>query len=149
MRETEFIKVFTDATARGNPGHSGMGIVILDSDDEIIKEYHQYIGVITNNQAEYSAIVKSLELIKELDTTYNRIDFYSDSELMVKQLTGRYKIKDENLKILAHKFLAGIKILDKAYTITHILRSKNKLADVLANKATDDFLQSKKSSLIK
>ncbi|CAN5467670.1 hypothetical protein BH10BAC5_BH10BAC5_12150 [soil metagenome] len=138
---SDHIKVFTDATARGNPGHSGMGIVIMNADDTIIAEHKEYIGIITNNQAEYSALIKSIELIKKLELDFNKIEFYSDSELMVKQLTGKYKIKDEKLKILAAKFLTGIRSINKNYTLTHILRSSNKLADILANKATDEFLR--------
>ena len=143
MERTEYIKVFTDATARGNPGHSGMGIVIMDPDDNVIYEYNQYIGIITNNQAEYSAIIKSIDLIKNLKSEFKRIQFFSDSELMVKQLTGRYKIKDAKLKGLAELFLSGVRSLQKDYTITHVFRADNKLADVLANKATDEYLQSK------
>ncbi len=149
MEKADFIKVFTDATARGNPGHSGMGIVILDPQDEVLKEHCEYLGIVTNNQAEYSAIVKSIDIIKQLDVNYNKILFYSDSELMVKQLTGKYKIKDLKLKELSEKFFTGIRSIGKEFSITHVLRSDNKLADILANKATDEHLQAKTKRTVK
>lgn len=130
------IKVYTDATAKGNPGPSGLGIVIKDESDEILLTHKQYIGKATNNQGEYTALLESLKLLKNLKTDYDFIEFYSDSLLMVSQLTGKYKIKDKYLMRNAMNFWDGINKLNKKYSITYIPREQNALADKLANEAT-------------
>jgi len=130
------IKVYTDATAKGNPGPSGLGIVIKDESDEILLTHKQYIGKATNNQGEYTALLESLKLLKNLKTDYEFVEFYSDSLLMVSQLTGKYKIKDKYLMRNAMNFWDGINKLGKKYSITYIPREQNAIADKLANEAT-------------
>lgn len=130
------IKVYTDATAKGNPGPSGLGIVIKDESDEILLTHKQYIGKATNNQGEYTALLESLKLLKNLNTEYDFIEFYSDSLLMVNQLTGKYKIKDKYLMRNAMNFWDGINKLGKKHSITYIPREQNAIADKLANEAT-------------
>lgn len=130
------IKVFTDATAKGNPGPSGLGIVIKDESDEILLTHKQYIGKATNNQGEYTALLESLKLLRNLNTEYDFVEFYSDSLLMVSQLTGKYKIKDKYLMRNAMNFWDGINKLGKKYSITYIPREQNSIADKLANEAT-------------
>jgi ribonuclease HI len=130
------IKVFTDATAKGNPGPSGLGIVIKDESDEILLTHKEYIGKATNNQGEYTALLKSLSLLKNLQTEYDFVEFYSDSLLMVSQLTGKYKIKDKYLMRNAMNFWEGINKLGKKHSITYIPREQNSIADKLANEAT-------------
>lgn len=130
------IKVFTDATAKGNPGPSGLGIVIKDESDEILLTHKQYIGKATNNQGEYTALLESLKLLKNINTEYDFVEFYSDSLLMVSQLTGKYKIKDKYLMRNAMNFWDGINKLNKKYSITYIPREQNAIADKLANEAT-------------
>lgn len=130
------IKVYTDATAKGNPGPSGLGIVIKDESDEILLTHKQYIGKATNNQGEYTALLESLKLLKNLNTEYDFVEFYSDSLLMVSQLTGKYKIKDKYLMRNAMNFWDGINKLNKKYSITYIPREQNAIADKLANEAT-------------
>lgn len=130
------IKVFTDATAKGNPGPSGLGIVIKDESDEILLTHKQYIGKATNNQGEYTALLESLKLLRNLNTEYDFVEFYSDSLLMVSQLTGKYKIKDKYLMRNAMNFWDGINKLNKKYSITYIPREQNAIADKLANEAT-------------
>ncbi|OGC04916.1 hypothetical protein A2276_03055 [candidate division WOR-1 bacterium RIFOXYA12_FULL_43_27] len=127
------IQVFIDGAARGNPGPAGIGIAVLDH-DKIIKEFADYIGETTNNVAEYTALLRGLE--ETLLLGYKEADFFSDSELLVKQLKGEYRVKDEKLKplfmnaqMLAKRF--------KHFSITHIRREKNKLADELANLGID------------
>lgn len=130
------IKVYADATAKGNPGPSGLGIVIKNSSDEILLTHKEYIGKATNNQGEYTALLKSLVLLKNLQMEYDFIEFYSDSLLMVSQLTGKYKIKDKYLMRNAMNFWEGINKLGKKHSITYIPREQNSIADKLANEAT-------------
>lgn len=132
------IKVYTDATAKGNPGPSGLGVVILDSSNEIILSHKKFIGKATNNQAEYTAILEAIELLKNLKHNYDFIEFYSDSLLMVSQLTGKYKIKDKYLMRNAMNFWDGINKLGKKYSVTYIPREQNAIADKLANEATKE-----------
>ncbi len=132
------IKVYTDATAKGNPGPSGLGVVILNEDNEILLTHKHYIGKATNNQGEYTALLESLVLLRNLKADYDFIEFYSDSLLMVSQLTGKYKIKDKYLMRNAMNFWDGINKLNKKYSITYIPRAENAHADKLANEATKE-----------
>lgn len=136
------IKVFTDGASRGNPGKSGIGIIIYDESDNILKTWNEYIGVTTNNQAEYKALLRSLdlagEIVEEKKLKLDRIDFYADSELMVRQLKGEYKVKDAKLLLLYNEFRAKLSKFGNRYTITHIDREHNKEADKLANQAIDN-----------
>jgi len=92
------IKMFTDGGARGNPGPGAVGVLILDEKEEVILEHGETIGEATNNVAEYRALLKGLECAKELNAT--DIESFLDSELVVKQLNGQYKIKNYNLQKL-------------------------------------------------
>ncbi len=136
------LKVFTDGASRGNPGDSGIGIVVTDEHDNIITKWNEYIGKATNNQAEYKAIIKSLEILTPLLTEdispIKMIEFYADSELMVKQLRNEYKIKNSDLKLLHAEFIKKIRNLGFKYTLNHIERELNKSADKLANQAIDN-----------
>ena len=134
------VKVFTDGASRGNPGEAGIGIVIYGEYDEIIKTWNDYLGKTTNNQAEYLALIKSLDILRELkdSTQIDLIEFYADSELMVKQLRLEYKVKDEGLKPLFKKFNVLMNELKIPYKINHIERKLNKEADKLANMGIDN-----------
>jgi len=135
------LKVFVDGASRGNPGHSGIGVVIYDENDFILRTYKEYIGEATNNQAEYRAILKSLDIIKKLkadvEVDFDLVEFYSDSELIVNQINFDYQAKDGELALLNNKFHVVIKKLNIPYSVSHIDRSKNKNADKLANLAID------------
>ncbi len=124
--------IYTDGGSRGNPGPSGIGVVILDSNKKKIKEVFSYIGEATNNIAEYSAMIAGLEAAAELEAT--ELVIYTDSELIAKQLNGEYKVKDVNMKMLFDKSFGLLKQFD-LFEIKHIERSKNKEADKLVNKA--------------
>jgi len=129
------IKVFTDGGARGNPGPAAVGIVILDEKDNLIIQSKKYIGITTNNVAEYSALIEALELLKEIDAF--RIIFYTDSSLVYNQIKGLWKIKSPDMKLLneqAKKMLSSL----PNYNIVHIPREKNKDADKLVNEALDE-----------
>lgn len=139
------IKVFTDGASRNNPGHSGIGITVYDENDFIIITFKEYIGIATNNQAEYKALIKSIEVIKkflvEKDAEFDEIEFYSDSELIVNQIKFDYRVKEPDLALLNNKFHVLIKKLNKPYKIFYIERAKNKNSDRLANIAIDNKLK--------
>jgi len=132
--------VFTDGASRGNPGHSGIGIVVYDENNFILSTHKEYIGTATNNQAEYKAVIKSLDILKKLRKNgieFDKVEFYSDSELIVNQVNFLYETKEPELALLNNKFQVKAKKLGKSYSIHHIERSKNKNADKLANLAID------------
>jgi len=138
------IKVYTDGASRGNPGKAGIGIIIYDENNFILASFKEYLGEATNNQAEYKALLKSTELIKKIiesgDKDFDEIEFFADSELMVKQVTFDYQIKEPQLALLNNSFHVKMKKLGKKYTINHIVRELNKAADRLANQAIDGKL---------
>lgn len=124
----------SDGAARGNPGPSGIGVVIKDTSGKIVREIAEYIGEMTNNQAEYLALIAGLKVSVELNA--DAVLIFADSELIVSQIKGLYKVKNEGLKPLfdeAKELLRKFKVCDIAY----IPREKNKEADKLANKAID------------
>lgn len=129
--------LYTDGAARGNPGPAGAGVVLSDGKGKVIFEWSKYLGEATNNQAEYTALSEGLR--KALDFGFSRVYISLDSELVVKQVKGEYKIKNEGLK---PHFKNVMKLLEqfKSYTIRHIPREENKEADRLANKAIDEVL---------
>lgn len=131
--------IWSDGGARGNPGPAGIGFVIKYPDGRLVKEYCEYLGVATNNIAEYMALIKSLEFAQHIHGTYE-LEIFLDSELVVKQIKGEYKVKNEGLKPLflrARELLSGF-----TFSIAHIARSKNKEADSLVNRAIDEHGQS-------
>ncbi len=120
---------------------SGAGIVIFDETGKIISEEKQFLGVMTNNAAEYSALILSLEAIRKLKNNKTQIPavrFYSDSQLMVNQITGKFKVKDLQLSKFHKEFLTTAKKMNLDFSAIHIPRNENKLADKLANKAIDE-----------
>lgn len=132
------VKVFTDGASRGNPGTAAVGIVINDENDKEIMTLGKYIGECTNNVAEYTALIESVKLLKDLNEPFEEISFFCDSELIVKQIRGEYKIKNKDLINLSLEFWKEIKSLNKKFSIRHIPREENKRADILANKALDE-----------
>ena len=135
------IIIYTDGGSRGNPGPSSIGVVISDEKGNRLKGYSQYLGDdLTNNEAEYQAVIFALKKIKLLfgkKTAYNsEIEINSDSELLVKQLNGEYKILEPNLQPLFLK-VWNLKIDFKKITFKSIPREQNKEADRLVNEALD------------
>lgn len=125
----------TDGGARGNPGPAGIGLVIKNLDGELLYSHGGYIGETTNNVAEYSALIKALEESINLGVTDVKIQM--DSELIVKQMQGVYKIKQPALQELAGKVLALLKKFN-SYSFAHVRREYNSEADALVNKALDE-----------
>jgi len=134
------LKVFTDGASRGNPGLASVGVVINDADGNEIKTHKKFLGEFTNNVAEYSALIESVRVLKDIESPYDEINFFCDSELIVKQINREYKIRHKDLINLSLEFRKQIKALNKKFTITHIPREKNKAADKLANEALDEYM---------
>lgn len=132
--------IHTDGGARGNPGPAGIGVVFKQDDGMIIGQHQQYIGEATNNVAEYKALLLGLSEAKNLGAEILEINM--DSELVVKQMNGQYKIKDSNLKLLAEEVLKQLKQF-KNVAFRHVRREFNKDADKLVNEAIDQALQGK------
>jgi ribonuclease HI len=134
--------IFTDGGARGNPGPAGIGVVITNEAGVILGKHQQYIGKATNNVAEYKALILALSEVLKF-TTYNlqltTLEVQMDSELIVRQMQGRYKIKDPTLQVLAGKVLTLIKNFHLV-NFTHIPRAQNQEADTLVNSAIDAYL---------
>ena len=127
-------RIFTDGAARGNPGPAGAGGVILDGDGKELGNVCRYLGEMTNNQAEYNALILSLK--EALRLKIGRVSVFCDSELMVRQMLGQYKVKNEGLRPL---FQEAIKLSKEfgSFNINHVMRERNKAADKLANLAID------------
>ena len=129
------IQVYIDGASRGNPGLAGIGIVIVQPKlHKRIMQYREFIGIATNNQAEYKALIKALELLKALGIS--RAKIFSDSQLLVKQLRGEYKVRNPELKKLFNEVKKREKFFE-SIEYKHIPREKNYHADRLANEAID------------
>lgn len=128
------IQIFTDGAARGNPGPAGIGVVIRN-DAKILVEVSDFIGKSTNNVAEYMAFIRGLE--EAIDLGEKNIEVFADSELLVKQMNGEYKVKNAGLIPLFHH-AKSLSRKFKHCRIYHTLREENKLADKLANRGIDE-----------
>lgn len=127
----------TDGGARGNPGPAGAGAVIQDAKNETVREISEYLGEVTNNQAEYQALILGLEALESLGVVGKDILVRMDSELIIEQMKGHYKVKNEGLKPLYQRARAIVAALGGTVTFTHVLRQYNKRADALVNQAVD------------
>ena len=132
--------LMVDGAARGNPGEAGCGAVICDANGAVVQELSRYLGHATNNVAEYEALLIGLEAL--LKAGKKQIRVQSDSQLLVRQLNGEYRVKDEKLKILFERATSLLRQFER-YRILHVPREENKLADRLANKAIDDALKAR------
>ncbi len=131
---SDWIFAHCDGGSRGNPGPSGFGAVITDATGNTLAELSEFLGIRTNNYAEYSGLLAVLDWA--LKNGRRSVKLVSDSELMVKQIQGKYKVNSPDLKPLWQTARDRIAKLD-AFEITHALRHKNKAADALANQAMD------------
>jgi len=130
----KYLIAHTDGGSRGNPGPAGYGVVIHDSDGNKVAGLSQYLGRQTNNFAEYQALIAALEYA--IQHGPKALKVISDSELMVRQLKGIYKVKDPSLRDLYERASELIAHLDW-FNIEHVLRGQNREADELANQAMD------------
>jgi ribonuclease HI len=131
---SETITAFCDGGARGNPGPAGYGVAVEGPRGEILAELSGFLGIQTNNFAEYSGLLAALDYA--LEHGHGRLKVVSDSELMVKQVKGQYKVKSPELRSLYDEAKRRIAKLD-GFHIEHVLRGKNKKADLLANQVMD------------
>jgi len=141
--KTPWINAHCDGGARGNPGPAGYGAVIQDDHGTILAELSEFLGMRTNNFAEYSGLLACLQYA--LDHHHPRLRVISDSELMVKQIQGKYKVNSPDLRPLWQEAKNRIARLE-AFEISHALRHKNKDADRLANQAMDRGMRRNQSS---
>ncbi len=131
---TKSMLIWVDGAARGNPGPAAIGAVIKDEQGATLARISQRIGKTTNNQAEYRALIAALEKAVQLGA--RRVSVYSDSELVVRQITGRYRVKKAELKPLFQK-VTQLQSRLESFSISHIPRCQNTEADRLANEALD------------
>lgn len=134
VRPGQRLVLRTDGASRGNPGHAAAGVAIEAEDGTVLACGKRYLGEMTNNQAEYRALVIGLKAVARYQPAAVRV--YMDSELVVKQMRGEYRVKDETLRPLFEEASAWAKRLPNV-TFEHVLRAKNALADQLANEALD------------
>ena len=124
-----------DGAARGNPGPAGAGVVIR-AGGKIFEEFGEYLGETTNNQAEYRALVLALRQARQWGV--REVEVLSDSELLVKQMIGEYRVKNPELKIL-YQEAVDLKRGFERFSIRHVPRAENAAADRMANRAIDEF----------
>jgi ribonuclease HI len=136
MENYNCVKIFSDGGSRGNPGNAASGIIIFDEKDKLLKINAKYLGEMTNNQAEYEALLTAIRMVQVMKV--KKLKIYLDSELAVKQLKGEFKINNNIIK-------QKKKILDKLFKkfecveIFHIERGYNKFADKLVNIVLDVY----------
>ena len=131
--------IYTDGGARGNPGPAAFAFVIYDPTGKVIHEAKQYFGISTNNQAEYRALVAALTYALQVGLDYaSVINCYSDSQLMVRQVNGIYRVKNEELKPLVNEIKTLVTKLPVPIKFFDIRRDQNKYADKLVNQALDE-----------
>jgi len=130
------LKIYSDGASRGNPGPSAIAYMIITCDGKILKKYSKYVGIKTNNQTEYEALICALESASEL--TDQEVACYVDSEIIVKHLNGEYKVRNPKLKILWMK-VQELKCNFQRTDFIHVLRSDTiiKKVDKLANQTLD------------
>jgi ribonuclease HI len=134
----ERLTFYIDGASRGNPGKAAVGIVVLDGKGHVIDEVKRYIGETTNNMAEYQALIEALTEGKRLGGRV--IHVFSDSELLVRQMNGIYKVRDSKLLDFYNEAKRLISSF-KEFKIDHITRDKNSKADSLANEALDNHIK--------
>lgn len=131
--------VFTDGGSRGNPGKSACAFVIYDEKDKIIFEQGLYLGIKTNNEAEYLGVLSAFKWLKNQVETPKRLTLKLDSKLVAEQLAGHWKIKDPRMQILHHECIAIIDQLKlESLEIKHVPREENIRADFLVNQTLDN-----------
>ncbi|HUF40980.1 MAG TPA: ribonuclease HI family protein [Verrucomicrobiae bacterium] len=127
--------LMVDGASRGNPGDAGCGAAIIDEKGAVVEELSRFLGRTTNNVAEYEGLLMGLEALLRLGARKIRVQ--SDSELLVRQLNGQYRVKDPKLKVLFERALSLLRRFD-SHRIVHVRREMNRLADGLANRGIDE-----------
>lgn len=130
------LTINTDGGARGNPGHAAWAFVVKEN-GKVLYEESEYMGIATNNQAEYTAVLKAMVWLSS-NVSCPRVSFILDSELVTRQLTGVYKIKEEHLRELAAKVKEKEHALSFPVTYQSVRREQNREADALVNETLDN-----------
>lgn len=131
------LTVNVDGGARGNPGPAAIGVIARDGDGEVLQEVGETIGAATNNVAEYKALLRGIELAAELGA--DEVDLIGDSELVVRQVEGKYKVKNAGIKPLHAEVKRALGDFD-SWSLRHVRRAENADADRLVNEALDGVL---------
>ena len=139
---SDALTIYSDGGSRGNPGPSAAGFVVLDNRQQVISEGGEYLGITTNNQAEYQGVRLGLEEAQKLG--YKKVDFKLDSMLVVNQMKGFYKIKNRELWPIHERIRLLMTKFDRV-TFTHVPRQFNQLADGMVNKTLDAHEREKSS----
>ena len=130
--------LFADGGSRGNPGPAALGARLLDAEGKVLREIAEYLGITTNNVAEWSALIAGLEAAIELGV--RDIGVRLDSELVVKQLSGEYRVKHPNLQPLHARAQSLLRRFERV-DVAHIRRKDNADADALVNRALDEHVR--------
>jgi ribonuclease HI len=132
------LTVYTDGGARGNPGPGAIGILLLDGNQQVVERHSEAIGVVTNNQAEYKALIKGLELARKHGA--KNLKCFSDSQLVMKQASGEYRVKNQTLKTL-HRKLKTLEAEFDSIQYTHTPRTNKhiQIVDALLNERLDEL----------
>jgi ribonuclease HI len=128
------VVLYVDGGARGNPGPSGVGVVITDENGNELARANDYIGVATNNAAEYRALLLGLERARALGA--REVEVVNDSELVARQVAGQYRVKSSDLRPLHAQAMRALEAFDR-WSIRSVPRDQNELADALVNEAID------------
>ncbi len=131
------LNVFTDGGSRGNPGDAAIGGVVYTPEKKILFELSKYIGVATNNEAEYTALLTILEWVLKNKTGVDRVVCNLDSKLVVEQMNRKWKIKEPRMRDLAQKCWDVVAKLGIEVVFVHVMRERNTAADLLVNQALD------------
>ena len=131
---TSFLRLRTDGASRGNPGPAGAGVVIEDESGMKLKTFHRWLGHMTNNEAEYNALIDGLKAVEQWKP--DKLEICLDSKLVVEQLNGGYKVKDARMQVLSAQAKELLKTFPDV-VVKHVEREQNKRADYLANQAID------------
>jgi len=132
--KTKRVTIYTDGASRGNPGLAGAGVVLKSDEGRVLARVARFLGEMTNNMAEYTALLVGLKEAQKAGA--EEVQIRSDSELIVRQLNGQYKVKNDDLRIM-HGSAMDLLSSFKRWKASHIPRSRNKEADQLANEAID------------
>jgi ribonuclease HI len=132
---TERLRLHVDGASRGNPGEAGFGVHVTTQDGREVAALYGYLGTATNNVAEYQALLHGLRFA--LEQGARTVEVFSDSELLVRQLAGVYRVKNSGLLPL-HSEARGLLARFEQSSVTHVPRARNAAADALANRAVDE-----------
>jgi len=132
---TSVLRLHVDGASRGNPGEAGFGVQVCEGDGRELAGLYGYLGKTTNNVAEYQALLHALRFA--LERGAREIEVFSDSELLVRQIEGRYRVKNAGLRPLFQEAKALLARFQRA-RLTHVPREQNRQADALANRAVDE-----------